>query len=255
MKTVTHAHSQNINIIEVAGVSFGYTDEIVLDHVSLNVHKGDYLGIVGPNGGGKSTLLKLLVGLQKPTKGTIKLFGEDITKFKDWSKIGYVSQHVTHIDQNFPMTVEEIVMMGRYPKLGIFGFPTKKDREAVQQALQQVEMDHYKKRLIGDLSGGQQQRVFIARALAAKPELIVLDEPTVGVDIKTQRQFYSLLHKLNAELDITLILVLHELDVIAQEATEIAYVNRHLVYHGEPQRFLNSKYFEKLTGKGVQTNA
>lgn len=248
-------HSQNINIIEVSNVSFGYTDELVLDHVSLNVHKGDYLGIVGPNGGGKSTLLKLMVGLQKPAQGTIKLFGEDITKFKDWSKIGYVSQHVAHIDQNFPMTVEEIVMMGRYPKLGLFGFPTKKDKEAVKEALRQVEMLQYRYRLIGDLSGGQQQRVFIARALAAKPELIVLDEPTVGIDMKTQKQFYALLHKLNTELNITLILVLHELDIISQEATEIAYVNRHLVYHGEPQRFLNSKYFEKLSGKEKVTNA
>lgn len=244
-------HSHNINIIEVSNVSFGYTEELVLERITLNVHKGDYLGMVGPNGGGKSTLLKLMVGLQKPTHGTIKLFGEDITKFKDWSRIGYVSQQATHIDQNFPMTVEEVVMMGRYPKLGLFGFPRKKDRMAVQDALHQVEMSQYRKRLIGDLSGGQQQRVFIARALAGRPDLIVLDEPTVGIDLKTQKQFYQLLQRLNSELNLTLILVIHELDIVAQEATEIAYVNKELIYHGEPQRFLHSKYFEKLTGRGL----
>jgi len=110
-------------------------------------------------------------------------------------------------------------------------------------------MLQYKNRLIGDLSGGQQQRVFIARALAGQPEIVVLDEPTVGVDEKTQKQFYSLMQKLNTELDLTLILVTHELDIIAREATEIAYINRTLVYHGVPEEFMKSKYFQNLSGK------
>lgn len=241
-------------IIELQNVSFSYGEEIVVEDVTLQVHKGDYLGIIGPNGGGKSTLLKIMLGLLTPQKGKVLLYNTEIQKFHDWSKIGYVSQTVAHIDPHFPMTVEEVVNMGRYPKLGLFKSLGKKDKEIVNDALEQVEMLPYKNRLIGDLSGGQKQRVFIARALAGQPEVIVLDEPTVGVDVKTQKQFYSLLQKLNTELNLTLVLVSHELDIVAHEATEIAYINRELVYHGVPQKFLHSEYFEKLTGKGVHTH-
>ncbi len=247
MQQIDHTKS----IIELQNVSFSYGEDLVIKDVSLQVHKGDYLGIVGPNGGGKSTLLKLMIGLNTPTHGKILLYGTEIKKFKEWSKIGYVSQQVTHIDPHFPMTVEEVVSMGRFSRLGLFHFPTQKDKDIVKEAICQVEMLAFKDRLIGDLSGGQQQRVFIARALAGQPEVIILDEPTVGVDVKTQKQFYSLLQKLNIELDLTLVLVSHELDMVAHEATEIAYVNRELVYHGIPKKFLHSEYFEKLTGKGI----
>ncbi|HYM65252.1 MAG TPA: metal ABC transporter ATP-binding protein [Candidatus Sulfotelmatobacter sp.] len=246
-------HKQNI--IELHNLSFSYQNEEVIKDISLSVHKGDYLGIVGPNGGGKSTLLKLILGLLTPTRGEVLLFGQALEKFKDWSKFGYISQQVAHIDPTFPMSVEEIVTMGRYAKLGLFHFPMKKDREAVQKALEQVGMWDFRKRLIGDLSGGQQQRVFIARALAGEPEVIVLDEPTVGVDEKTQKQFYTLLQSLNNKLNLTLLLVSHELDIVSHEATEIAYINRDLVYYGFPKAFLDSEYVEKLTGKGVHKDA
>lgn len=242
-------HKQNI--IELKNVSFSYQNEEVIKNVSLEVHKGDYLGIVGPNGGGKSTLLKLILGLLTPNKGQILLFGQELKRFKDWSKFGYISQQVAHIDSSFPMNVEEIVTMGRYAKLGLFRFPMRKDRQAVQKALEQVGMWEFRKRLIGDLSGGQQQRVFIARALAGEPEIIILDEPTVGVDEKTQKQFYTLLQSLNNSLNLTLLLVSHELDMVSHEATEIAYINRSLVYYGVPKAFMESEYIEKLTGKGA----
>lgn len=242
-------------IIELKDVSFSYGNDKAVENVNMQVHKGDYLGIVGPNGGGKSTLLKLMLGLLVPTAGEVLLYGQDIKKFKDWSKIGYISQQVTHIDPNFPMTVEEVVSMGRYSKLGLFRFLGKTDREKIKEALEQVEMWEFRKRLVGDLSGGQQQRIFIARALAGEPEIIVLDEPTVGVDVKTQKQFYSLLQKLNTEFNITLILVSHELDIVAHESTEIAYINRSLVYHGIPSIFMKSEYFEKLSGRGVHKDA
>jgi zinc transport system ATP-binding protein len=129
-------------------------------------------------------------------------------------------------------------------------FPAKKDAEKVQKALEQVEMWEFRDRLIGDLSGGQKQRVFIARALTGEPEIIVLDEPTAGVDVKTQKQFYELLQKLNKELSLTLVLVSHELDVIEKEATEIAYINNSLIYYGAADKFAHSEYFEKLTEKG-----
>lgn len=245
MWQVNHNHT----IIELNKVCFSYTGEDVIKDVSLEIHKGDYVGIIGPNGGGKSTLLKLMLGILKPNKGTIRLFGVDVKEFKNWSKIGYVSQRA-HIEMNFPATVEEVVIMGRYGKMGLFHNPTKKDKEQALLALRQVDMLEFGNRQIGDLSGGQQQRVFIARALAAEPEVIFLDEPTVGVDIKTQKQFYEFLRKLNKELNLTLVLSSHELDVVAHEATELVYINRTMVYYGNPEEFLKGAYFHELIGKG-----
>ncbi len=237
-----------INIIELDNVSFSYGHEEVVKNVSLAIHKGDYLGLIGPNGAGKSTLLKLMLGLLKPNQGTVKLFGVEVSKFKDWPKIGYVPQK-TYVEMNFPATVEEVVMMGRYGKRGLFHFPTAEDKRKVNEVLAQVEMSPFKNRQISDLSGGQQQRVFIARALAAEPEVIFLDEPTAGVDVKTQKQFYSLLRKLNQQLNLTLVLVTHELDVVAHEATEVGYINRTLDYYGDPEKLLKGDYFHKLIGK------
>lgn len=248
MHTVNHGPA----IIELSNVCFSYNyneSDYVIKDVSLQIHKGDYVGIIGPNGGGKSTLLKLMLGLLQPQKGQVKLFDTSIQKFQNWSKIGYVPQK-NQIDINFPVSVEEVVAMGRYGKRGLFHFPTNEDREKTMQALQQVDMVDYKNRQISDLSGGQQQRVFIARALVTEPEIIFLDEPTVGVDVKTQQQFYSLLRKLNRELKLTLVLVSHELDVVAHESTELGYINRTLEYYGNPEEFLKGKYFHELIGKG-----
>lgn len=245
MQQLTHDHT----IIELERVCFSYNSEEVIKDISLEIHKGDYVGIVGPNGGGKTTLLKLMLGLLKPDQGVIKLFAVDIQEFKEWSKIGYVPQK-TYIEMNFPVTVQELVAMGRYGKRGLFHFPTKEDREKALNALQQVNMLEYKDRQISSLSGGQQQRVFIARALASEPEIIFLDEPTVGVDVKTQKQFYTLLRKLNKELALTLVLVTHELDVVAHQSSELGYINRTLEYYGDPEEFLKGKYFHELIGKG-----
>lgn len=227
-------------IIELQGVSFGYTSELVLKDISLSIHKGDYVGIVGPNGGGKSTLLKVMLGLLKPQKGTVKLSTQ---------KIGYVPQK-TYVEMNFPVTVYEAVLMGRFGGIGLFKFPGKIDQEKVMEALSQVGMEDFKDRQLSDLSGGQQQRVFIARALVSDPEVIFLDEPTVGVDVKTQKQFYDLLRKLNRELNLTLVLVSHELDVVAHECSELGYVNCSLVFYGAPHEFMKGKYFHELIGKG-----
>lgn len=245
MHTVTHSET----IIELKNVCFAFNDDDVIKDVTLQIHKGDYVGIVGPNGGGKTTLLKLMIGLLNPQKGIVQLFGTDIQKFREWPKIGYVPQKHA-FDTQFPVTVEEVVAMGRYGKTGLFRTPSKKDQAITHHALEEVEMLSYRKRQISDLSGGQQQRVFIARALATEPEVIFLDEPTVGVDVKTQKQFYALLRKLNRELNLTLVLVSHELDVVAHESTELGYINRTLEYYGDPEEFLKGKYFHELIGKG-----
>lgn len=220
----------SVNIIECNDICFSYGNEDVLHDVNLVVHRGDYLGIVGPNGGGKTTLLKIILGLFNSNCGNVKLFGQDIHNFKDWYKIGYVPQKATNFDPNFPATVNEVVMMGRYARRGLLHRDKPADQQKVDEALQKVEMDTYKNRLIGDLSAGQQQRVFIARALVSEPEVVVLDEPTTGVDESTQTEFYNLLRKLNREHNLTLIFVSHDLEIVSKESTEIAYVNRSLTY-------------------------
>lgn len=245
MQQIIHAPT----IIELDKICFSYDTEEVVKDVSLKINKGDYVGIVGPNGGGKTTLLKLMLGLLQPKSGFIKLFDTELKSFKDWSRVGYISQR-NYIETNFPVTVEEIVAMGRYGKLGLFHFPTKEDEEKSLQALSQVEMLGYKNRQINDLSGGQKQRVFIARALASEPEVILLDEPTVGVDNKTQKQFYSLLKKLNRELRLTLVLVTHELDVVMHEANKLGYINRTLEYYGDPSEYCRKNHHHHHAEKG-----
>ncbi len=241
------------NIIELHNISFSYDGiEKVLENITFSVHKGDYLGIIGPNGGGKTTVLKIMLGLLQPTSGTIKLFGKPLKAFKDWSKIGYVPQKVSHFDNNFPVTVEEVVAMGRFARRGLFHFPQQEDSEKVERALKQVDMWEYKSKQIGELSGGQQQRVFIARALVTEPEVIFLDEPTVGVDATTQEQFYKLLKSLNRELQLTLVLVSHELDIVANEATEVACINCNLVCYCTPKELMHKDTLEKMYGKDLK---
>lgn len=243
-------HTQNI--IEIQHVSFAYDKERILKDITMNIHQGDFLGIIGPNGGGKTTLLKIILGLLQPQNGTVKLFGQRLDDFKDWSKIGYVPQKAAYFDPNFPITVAETVAMGRYAKVGLFRFPGKLDQDKAQAALEQVDMGAFANRLLGDLSGGEQQRVFIARALASEPEVIFLDEPTAGVDIKTQEKFYLLLEKLNKKIALTLVLVSHDIDVVANEATEVACLNKTLVYHGSPKEFIKGDYLTKVYGKEVK---
>jgi len=236
------------SIIKLDKVCFSYNKEEVIKDISLEIKKGDYVGVVGPNGGGKTTLLKLILGLLNPKSDSIKLFDIDLKDFKNWSRIGYVSQRV-FVETNFPITVEEIVTMGRYGKRGLFNLPTKEDKEKTLQALREVGMLEYKDRQINDLSGGQKQRVFIARALTTEPDVMLLDEPTAGVDIKTQKQFYKLLEKLNMELKLTLVLITHDLDVVMHEANKLAYINKTLEYFGDPHKYPKKEYIHKFIEK------
>jgi len=240
------------NSIVVKNVSFSYGDTTVLKNISLTIHTGDYLGMIGPNGGGKTTLLKVMLGLLRPTAGEIFLFGTPLRNFRDWPMIGYVPQKATHIDPLFPVSVWEVVAMGRYGAKGLFNHLDKSDHVRIAQSLEYVSMQAFAHRLIGDLSLGQQQRVFIARALAAQPEIIILDEPTVGIDLATQEQFYALLKKLNQELGLTLVLVSHDIDVVTHEVTELACINQTLVYHGNPETFYTGDTLERLYGKNVR---
>jgi len=236
----------NKNILEVTEIFFSYGKEEVLKNISLEVHQGDYLGLVGPNGAGKTTLLKIMLGLLSPNKGSVKLFGTDIKEFRDWHKIGYVPQKATNFDVRFPLTVYEVVIMGCYCKKSLLCRINACDKSFAKLALEKVDMWEYKDRLIGELSGGQQQRVFIARALVSIPEVIFLDEPTTGVDKKTQDEFYLLLRKLNQESNLTLVLISHDIKRITEEVMHIACIDKTLVCHSTPLEFLADNGSEKI---------
>lgn len=230
------------NIIEVHNVSFAYNRHEVLKEINLAIHKGDYLALVGGNGSGKTTLIRIILGLLKPASGTVRLFGKNIAHFKEWSKIGYVPQKVTHFDVHFPATVQEVVLMGRYGRRGLFHGITDEDYVKTEEALKDVDMWDYRDRLIGDLSGGQQQRVFIARALAGQPEIIFLDEPTVGVEKQIENEFYALLRKLNEKLRLTVVLVTHDIENIAHEAMHVACIDKTLFFHGSVDAYFSATH-------------
>ncbi len=209
------------DIVKIENIVFGYGKTNVLDGVSTSIGDGDFMGIVGPNGSGKSTLLKIFLGLLKPQKGSVRVFDTDISKFNQWGKIGYIPQKATSFNQGFPATVEEVVSANLYPKVGLAGTIGRNHREKVDNALRTVGMLEYKKRLIGRLSGGQQQRVFIAKSLVSDPRLIFMDEPTVGIDQKSEESFYELMDFLNKEKGITLVIVTHDIGAIDRRVNRV----------------------------------
>ncbi len=237
-------------LISLKNISFSFNTEPVLDRISIEVHEGEYLGVIGPNGGGKTTLLRLMLGLIQPASGSARLFGQPVKSFRDWSKIGYIPQKATHIESRFPYTVEEVVLLGRISRVGILRRFGAADKKSVDEALGLVDMLQNRKHLVTELSGGQQQRVFIAKGLVSDPAVLILDEPTVGVDLKSQDEFYHLLSRLNREHRMTLVVVSHDVDVIANEVSSLACVNQTLIYHGEPKEFIKGEYLENLYGQG-----
>lgn len=219
-------------IIKLQDVHFKYDHNVVLEQISLDIHVGEFWALIGPNGSGKSTLLKIILGLLKPTKGSVQLFGVDVDSFKERERLGYVSQKSNAFNTGFPATVLEVVKSGLTQKKGLFKRFTKNDEQAAMEALRIVDMDSFAHRNIGQLSGGQQQRVFIARALVGKPELLILDEPTVGIDQQNVASFYRMLQALNRDYGIAILLVSHEIDLVTELATHVACLNRSMHFHG-----------------------
>lgn len=240
--------------LELNDISFNHGDEPILKNVSFSIKKGGYAGIIGPNGGGKTTLLRIILGLLLPDSGSIKLFGHDVSTFRDWTKIGYLPQRAAHIDGRFPITVYEVVSQGRVAKAGLFKRLSVDDHEAINEALEISDVGHLKNRLISDLSGGERQRVFIARSLAAKPEVLILDEPAAGVDAGSQGKFYRFLQELNTKHGITIIFVSHDLDIIAHEASQLICINRSLVCEGPTKLIFNEKraILESIYGESIK---
>lgn len=233
-------------VVSVDGVTFGYDERPVLEDVSIDVEPGAFLGLVGPNGSGKSTLIDLLLGLERPDAGSVRLFGERAHEFDAGERIGYVAQNATETARDVPITVREVVAMGRYPHRLVGRF-SKADRRAIDEAITRVGIADLASRRIGRLSGGQRQRVFIARALASEADLLILDEPTVGVDAESREAFYTLLSDLNAS-GLTIVLVEHDIGVVTTYATEIACLNRRLYFDGDPTEFVATDALSEAYG-------
>ncbi|MCV0410849.1 metal ABC transporter ATP-binding protein [Nitrosopumilus sp.] len=220
-----------LKIVEIENLTVQYPDVKALDDVSFEVNQGDFLGIIGPNGAGKSTLFDAMLGLNTKYKGTIKFFGEDIRKSKEYLKeIGYVPQKPI-FEKNFPVTVTDVVRMG---------LRNETDENKIDEVLQQLWIHELRNRRIGELSEGQQQRVFIAKALITNPKILILDEPVTGIDQQNIDLFYSILRELNSKQKITIIWSSHDLDAVNQLANHVACLNRTLFYHGESEKFFSN---------------
>ncbi|MFC7213417.1 metal ABC transporter ATP-binding protein [Saliphagus sp. GCM10025334] len=232
-------------VIELADVDFGYTSTPVVEDVCLRVDPGEYVAVVGPNGSGKSTLMRLALGLLRPDKGTARLFDEPAHRFDDGARVGYVAQRAS-ASTEMPITVREVVKMGRFPHVR-FGRLDEADWAIVDRALETVGMDAFADRRITNLSGGQRQRAFIARALAGEADLLVLDEPTVGVDAESVEAFYDLLESLN-DSGITVLLIEHDLGAVTAHADRIVCLNREVYFDGTAEAFVESDALGRAFG-------
>jgi len=238
-------------LIEVRDINFAFGSNTVLEHISFRIDRGDYVGIVGPNGGGKTTLLKILVGLLTAQSGEVLIENQPLRTFKNRFKIGYVPQRVSQDHINFPATVYEIVESGRIPRAGLWRVLNDQDRTAISSALAIAQVEGLKDRLLDRLSGGQRQRVYVSRALAAEPEILILDEPFVGIDVAAQEDFYAFLKELNQRQGLTIVFVSHDIDVITEEVKTILCLNRGLLCSGAPAIVHTPDVIEKLYGKRI----
>lgn len=218
------------NVVSIENLSVDLGGRTVLEDVNLEVKEGDFLGLIGPNGGGKTTLLRAILGLIKPSRGRVLVLGTSPEAAR--KRVGYLPQK-SLFDQKFPISALEVVMMGRYGKMGLFGRYSSEDRDAALAALSAVRMLEHADREIGSLSGGQQQRIFVARALVSDPDLLLLDEPANGIDSSRQREFYELLSELNEKM--TIIMVSHDISAVSTYVKKIACVNRRLFYHSSKE--------------------
>ena len=239
-------------IVEIRDLSVRYPNGVLaLDGITLDVNDKDLIALIGPNGAGKSTLIKVILGLIKPTTGLVRLLGnEDLSK--NLKYVGYVPQSAQARDVNMPFSVFETVMLGRTPQAGLFHGTSAKDRQKVEEALKLFGIFDLKDRKIGQLSGGQSQRVFLAKAMVADPKLLLLDEPTSGVDTSSKAEFYQTLERLNKETEVTVILCSHDIGVITKIANRVLCINRSQFFCGENADFNASTEIHKVYNHPVE---
>ena len=234
-------------VLEVSNLQVDRGNSVVIEDADFTINQGDYVGIVGPNGGGKTTLLLSILNSIPKAKGNIRLFGQNIESFSHWDKVAFVPQHAVNFDSHFPLSVRELVSLGRVNRNNLGRALKHSDWEAVDEAIEFMGISDISDKRIGQLSGGQKQRVFVAKALVRHPEIILLDEPIVGVDAKTQEKFYKKLSDLNIERGITILLVTHDLTAVFCRMSKVMCINRfvnvtEITGDVEPEEVLRKAY-------------
>ncbi|MBC8554795.1 MAG: metal ABC transporter ATP-binding protein [Candidatus Brocadiales bacterium] len=235
-------------MIKFSNVQLGYGRRPVLNDLNFEIQKGDFFGIVGPNGAGKTTLLKAILGLLKPVKGEISFLNNGRGQKKS---IGYVPQHAS-VDEIFPVTVLDMVLMGRYAKMGIFKRPKRSDYSIAEKMLKNVGMENLAKRNYRELSGGQKQRTLIARAMSGEPNILILDEPVEGMDVQGEIAIMELLKILHAEYALTVILVCHDLNIVANYVKTLSIIHNNTLKLGPVESILNEETMAKVYGTQVK---
>jgi manganese/iron transport system ATP-binding protein len=221
-------HQDGAAIVELEDVSLGYETGVVLDSISFKLQTGERVAVIGPNGAGKSTLFKVIAGVLQPGKGTVSVYGH---RPGGHICISYLPQR-SHVDWRFPVSVADVVMMGRVGKMGLLRWPRRTDWAAVQQALEEVDLADYARRQISELSGGQQQRMFIARALAQEAELMLMDEPLTGLDLQSEEAIFKVLDSLR-QRKVTVMVATHDLEQATQRFDRVMLLNRRLLGFGQ----------------------
>ena len=228
-------------MVKIEGLWVWRRGNLALQDVSLEIGRGKFVGLMGPNGGGKTTLLKVIAGLIRPDKGKVSVVGPTRRT------VGYVPQEQA-VDPQFPVTPEDVVEMGLYGSLGLIPRVGARERSLVRRALAHVGMGEHAGRRFGELSGGQKQRIFIARAIVGEPRLLLLDEPTTGVDARARDSFYRLLSQLRSDLGLTVILASHDLEVVPTQVDEIVCINRMVFVHAPPEKIGESDALSRAYG-------
>lgn len=239
-------------IIRFSHATFGFPTGIALEDIALEIAEGEFIGVIGPNGSGKTTLCRAVLGLLRPLSGSLQIFDCACEQLRchHRARIGYLPQK-GRLDTNFPITVIEAVMMGRYGALGLFRRPGKRDRDLALESLANVGMADHKDTRLGHLSGGQQQRVFIARALAQGPQVLLLDEPTTGLDITAQHSIFDLVQRLHRRLGLTVLLITHDINMIRAHVDRLVLLKTRLVAAGAPEEVLKPELLQEVYGKQV----
>ncbi|MEW6001756.1 MAG: metal ABC transporter ATP-binding protein [Nitrospirota bacterium] len=239
-------------ILSVKNLCFSYGPLEVLCEVTFAVEKGDYIGLVGPNGSGKTTVIKIILGLIQPERGTVSLFGTNPSAFGDRHKIGYLPQKLSNFNPHFPATVKEIVSLGLFSKKRFPKRITKDDEALINEAMTLADVLDIKDALIGELSGGQQQRVLVARAIVNKPEMLILDEPTTALDPEAREKFFQVLRDLNLTKNVTVILVTHDIASIGKYASKLLYLDKKIIFYGSFEDFCLSENMTHYFGEFAQ---
>jgi len=241
-----------VEIAAARDLCFKYDGAEILHDITLSITAGDYIGLVGPNGSGKTTFIKTMLGLLQPTRGSIALFGRDPLSFSGWDRIGYLPQKLLGFNPGFPARVREIVSLGL---LGKKRFPRRlaaADMEALDSILALLDIRDIQHKRIGELSGGQLQRVLLARALVSRPEFLILDEPTTALDPETRDKFFSTLKALNAGSRVTVIIVTHDIADIGKYASKLLYLDKSVIFYGSFENFCSSPDMASYFGEFAQ---